>query len=214
MRAYATSVGPIGVHAANAHRALSSAHRPIGGTINDNEPSLFASLWRFKWYIVAAGILAAVAGYGLSMLQDELYQSEGQLLLNDPGSSGGVASEIGIVLDPGRYVRNQAEIIESPQVAAQASELLGGDPSASAIPAQPRRRPTTTSTQSGFARHNPPASWPQPSSTPSRLPTRMSSRKAFQRGSTARSRRSSSRSSTSSRESQRSMPNSPPNRAT
>ncbi len=107
--------------------------RPIGGTINDNEPSLFASLWRFKWYIVAAGILAAVAGYGLSMLQDELYQSEGQLLLNDPGSSGGVASEIGIVLDPGRYVRNQAEIIQSPQVAAQASELLGGDPSTSAI---------------------------------------------------------------------------------
>ena len=135
MRAYANSVGPIGVHATNAHRVLSSAYRPIGGTINDNEPSLFASLWRFKWYIVAAGILAAVAGYGLSMLQDELYQSEGQLLLNDPGSSGGVASEIGIVLDPGRYVRNQAEIIQSPQVAAQASELLGGDPSTSAIQA-------------------------------------------------------------------------------
>ena len=43
-------------------------------------------------------------------------------------SSGGVAGEIGIVLDPGRYVRNQAEIIQSPQVAARASELLGGEP--------------------------------------------------------------------------------------
>ncbi len=103
-----------------------------GPTI-DNEPSLFASLWRFKWYIVAAGILAAVVGYGLSTLQEELYQAQGQLLLNDPRTSGGVAAEIGIVLDPGRYVRNQEEIIESPQVAARASEILGGTPSAGDI---------------------------------------------------------------------------------
>ena len=101
--------------------------------MNDYEPSLFASLWRFKWYILAAGILAAAIGYGVSMLQGELYEAEGQLILNDPRTSGGVAAEIGIVLDPSRYVRNQAEIIESPQVAARASELLGGDPSASAI---------------------------------------------------------------------------------
>ena len=161
---------------------LSSAYRPIGGTINDDEPSLFASLWRFKWYIIAAGILAAVAGYGVSMLQDELYQSEGQLLLNDPGSSGGVASEIGIVLDPGRYVRNQAEIIESPQVAARASRA-------------PRRRSEHVCDpglhvgivgrrhRRNLARSlKPPASWPQPSSTPSRLPTRRWSKRASQRG--------------------------------
>lgn len=67
------------------------------------------------------------------MLQSEIYQAEGKLLLNDPRTSGGVAAEIGIVLDPNRYVRNQAELVESPQVAAQASTLLGGDPSAPAI---------------------------------------------------------------------------------
>lgn len=62
------------------------------------------------------------------MLQDELYEAEGQLLLNDPRTSGGVAAEIGIVLDPSRYVRNQAQVLESPQVAVRASELPGGDP--------------------------------------------------------------------------------------
>ena len=67
------------------------------------------------------------------MLQDELYEAEGQLLLNDPRTSGGIAAEIGIVLDPNRYVRNQAEVMESPQVAARASELLGGSPSPQAI---------------------------------------------------------------------------------
>jgi len=47
------------------------------------------------------------------------------VLLNDPRSSGGIANEIGLVLDPRRYVRNQAEIIESPQVAQRAAEKLG-----------------------------------------------------------------------------------------
>jgi len=88
------------------------------------EPSLFASLWRFKWYIVAAAVLAAVIGYSVSMLQPTLYQATGQLLLNDPRSSGGAADDLGLYIDPGRYVRNQAEIIESPQVATRASEIL------------------------------------------------------------------------------------------
>ena len=46
------------------------------------------------------------------------------MLLNDPRTSGGIANEIGLVLDPGRYVRNQAKIMESPQVAQRASEIL------------------------------------------------------------------------------------------
>ena len=89
------------------------------------------------------------------MLQEELYQAEGQVLLNDPRTSGGVAAEIGIVLDPGRYVRNQAEVLESPQVAARASELLGGQPtpteiqdSTSATPASDLDALTVRSTQS------------------------------------------------------------------
>ncbi len=129
-----TPLGTASYHAAS--------NRP-GGIIDDNEPSLFASLWRFKWYIITAGILAAVVGYGLSMLQDELYEAQGELLLNDPRTSGGVAAEIGIVLDPSRYVRNQAEVFESPQVAARASEILGGNPSPSAIQGSTSATPAT-----------------------------------------------------------------------
>ena len=104
-------------------------HGPInstGAVINDHEPGLFASLWRFKWYILAAGVLAAALGFGLSLFQSTLYQASGQVLLNDPRSSGGVAAELGLYIDPGRYVRNQAEIFESPQVAIRAAEILEG----------------------------------------------------------------------------------------
>jgi len=92
----------------------------------ETEPSLFASLWRFKWYIAAAAVLAAVVGFGVSMLQPTLYQATGQVLLNDPRSSGGAAADLGLYIDPGRYVRNQAEVFESPQVATRASEILDG----------------------------------------------------------------------------------------
>jgi Mrp family chromosome partitioning ATPase/capsular polysaccharide biosynthesis protein len=94
--------------------------------ISETEPSLLASLCRFKWYIAAAAVLAATVGFGVSMLQSTVYEAQGELLLNDPRTSGGVAEEIGIVLDPGRYVRNQAQVIESPQVATRASEILEG----------------------------------------------------------------------------------------
>ncbi len=62
--------------------------------------------------------------YGLSFLQPTVYEAEGTLLLNDPRSSGGIASDIGLVLDPSRYVRNQAQVLESPQVAERAATLL------------------------------------------------------------------------------------------
>jgi len=90
-------------------------------------------MWRYKLYIIAAALLAAGAGYGLSLLQSTLYQAEGTVLLNDPRSSGGIASEIGLVLDPGRYVRNQAEVMESPQVAQRASDILDNGTTATDI---------------------------------------------------------------------------------
>ncbi len=99
----------------------------------ETEPSLFASLWRFKWYIVAAALLAALIGYGVSMMQTTIYQATGQVLLNDPRSSGGAAADFGFYIDPGRYVRNQAEVFESPQVATRASEILDGALSTSEV---------------------------------------------------------------------------------
>jgi Mrp family chromosome partitioning ATPase/capsular polysaccharide biosynthesis protein len=48
------------------------------------------------------------------------------VLLNDPRSSGGIASEIGLVLDPDRFVRNQAKVMESPQVAQRTADNIDG----------------------------------------------------------------------------------------
>lgn len=60
------------------------------------------------------------------MLRPTLYQATGQVLLNDPRSSGGAAADFGLYINSGRYVRNQAEVFESPQVATRASEILEG----------------------------------------------------------------------------------------
>jgi tyrosine-protein kinase Etk/Wzc len=88
-------------------------------------------------------LLAAVVGYGLSSLQTPLYQSSGTILLSDPRSTGDLASELSVFFDPGRYVRNQSAVIESPVVAERASEILRGTPSAEdivgAISAEPEQ---------------------------------------------------------------------------
>jgi capsular polysaccharide biosynthesis protein len=78
-------------------------------------------------------LLAAVVGYGLSSLQTPLYQSSGTILLSDPRSTGDLASELSVFFDPGRYVRNQSAVIESPVVAERASTILGGTPTADDI---------------------------------------------------------------------------------
>jgi len=94
-------------------------------------------------HIAAVAVLAAIVGGGLSLLQTTLYEAEGQVLLDDPRSSGGVADEIGLVLDPGRYVRNQAEVMESPQVVARASELMGGSPDTKEVQESTTATPAT-----------------------------------------------------------------------
>ncbi len=76
--------------------------------------------------IVVVVVLSAGVAYGLSLMQPTLYAAEGDVLLSDPRTSGGIAEEIGFVLDPSRYVRNQEDVMSSPKVAEQASSLLDG----------------------------------------------------------------------------------------
>jgi Mrp family chromosome partitioning ATPase/uncharacterized protein involved in exopolysaccharide biosynthesis len=95
----------------------------------ENGSTLVEALWRRKFLVLAMAVLAAAAGYGLSLMQSTLYQADGKLLMNDPRTSGVFADELGLRLDPSRYVRNQAEVIESTQVAVRASEIMGGSPS-------------------------------------------------------------------------------------
>lgn len=105
---------------------------PGVGTI-ETQPSLFEALWRYKYIVAGAAIVAAIVAYGISLTQATVYQATGDVLLNDPRSSGGLSDEIGLVLDPGRYTRNQAKVMESPQVAQGASDILGGDPTTAQI---------------------------------------------------------------------------------
>lgn len=87
---------------------------------------ILALLWKHKLLIVFVVALSVGAAYGLSMMQPTVYEAEGDVLLSDPRTSGGLAEDIGLVLDPSRYVRNQQDVMSSSQVAEQASILLDG----------------------------------------------------------------------------------------
>ncbi len=96
---------------------------------NGTRPStgVLGLLWKHKVLIAIVVVLSTGAAYGLSQMQPTIYAAEGDVLLSDPRTSGGIAEDIGLVLDPSRYVRNQADVMSSPQVAEQASILLGGE---------------------------------------------------------------------------------------
>lgn len=87
-------------------------------------PDLLESVWRYRWLVAAATVLAGLAGFAASFLQTTLYEAEARLLLDDPGSTS--VFEDRAVQTGDRYVRNQAEAANSPQVMVRASELLEG----------------------------------------------------------------------------------------
>lgn len=89
-------------------------------------PGLIESAWRFKWLIVAATVVAMLAGYGASLLQPTMYEAEARLLLTDPRTAGVFQDSQRISIDPSRYVRNQAQYVESRAVAVKTIELLDG----------------------------------------------------------------------------------------
>lgn len=86
-------------------------------------PSLFEALWRFRLLVVIVVLAAGGAGYGLSFLQSTTYQAEARMILADPRIAG-VFDDGASITDLSRYVRNQAEFLESATVASRAIELL------------------------------------------------------------------------------------------
>ena len=76
---------------------------------------------------------AAVAAYLISSTQGAVFAAEGQVLISDPRGSAAITDPFTAYIDRGRYVRNQAEVFKSRPVAARASEILGGDPTANEI---------------------------------------------------------------------------------
>ena len=89
-------------------------------------PSLLESVWRFRRLVVITVLAAAAAGFGLSFLQSTMYEGSTLLILSDPRNSGVFRDTNSLVIDPSRYVRNQAERMISTAVLTEAIELEGG----------------------------------------------------------------------------------------
>ena len=83
---------------------------------------LGAALWRFRWLIAVATVLAGVAGYYLSSMQPNTWSAQSSLVLatsenfNPLGGSGAVA--------PARFIANQMSIIQSEPVLGRAVAIL------------------------------------------------------------------------------------------
>jgi Mrp family chromosome partitioning ATPase len=82
-------------------------------------------LWRHRLLIAAVTIVTAAAAFGLSHLQAKQYEATAQMILADPGSSS-IFDSSGLVVDPTRHVRTQAEVATSGPVLTRASRMLDG----------------------------------------------------------------------------------------
>ncbi|HZD23663.1 MAG TPA: AAA family ATPase [Acidimicrobiia bacterium] len=87
-------------------------------------PGLLESLWRFRRLVVITVVVAAVAGYGLSMLLPTQYEAEAELILTDPSSTSAF-QDVTAGRDLSRYVRNEATYMASSEVLGRAAATLG-----------------------------------------------------------------------------------------
>ncbi len=99
----------------------------------ESGPGLLEALTRFRWLVVSAGAGAAIVVFGLSSLQAASYDAEATMLLSDPRTSAVFDPSSSSISDRPRYVRNQADFVESAAVAVRAAEINGGETSATDI---------------------------------------------------------------------------------
>jgi len=89
-------------------------------------PSLLSVFWRHRILVVAVTLIFGLAGWGVSHLQPTMYTAQASLLLNDPRSSSVFDERRQTVLDPARYVRNQAEYMTSTAVLSRVAAEMDG----------------------------------------------------------------------------------------
>ena len=114
------------IEAASNNRWQAEAGEPL-----DDRPGLVASLLRYRWILVTATLLGAVAGYGISQRASVRYQANAVLILADPGGPSvlGGATSLGST-DRQVYLARQADIMTTSDVLERALELLGSRQSA------------------------------------------------------------------------------------
>ena len=87
-------------------------------------PGIVESAWRYRWLMTASVVVGALLGYLIGIQQPTIYQAQARILLTNPASAGIGEAAQGGNADSARYVRNQAEQIESDPVLERALELL------------------------------------------------------------------------------------------
>jgi hypothetical protein len=85
-------------------------------------PGLIESILSFKWLVVAAVLLGGALGFGWASRQPVLYEGVGRMFLRGTSSLGqDQANDV----DPARNVRNQAQLLASPDILEGAARLSG-----------------------------------------------------------------------------------------
>ena len=95
-------------------------------------PSLTASMWRYRWMVLAVAVTAGLAGFFLSQIQTPMYQATARMFLATPGSAG-VFDRQGTALGIDRYLPQQAARATSLPVLTSAAEGLGDDVTANEL---------------------------------------------------------------------------------
>lgn len=87
-------------------------------------PSITASIWRYKWMVLASAVVVGLAGFVLSSLQSDEYEASARLTLTSPGTTVVFDRQAFVPLE--RYLPQQAQRVTSPEVLTAAAESLGG----------------------------------------------------------------------------------------
>jgi Mrp family chromosome partitioning ATPase len=86
-------------------------------------PSIVESIWRWRYGVLAAVLVAGAIGFVLSSRQDPVYESSSTLYLTNPATSG-IFQQSRMNLE--QYLPQQTERLQSSRVLAAAAESLGG----------------------------------------------------------------------------------------
>jgi uncharacterized protein involved in exopolysaccharide biosynthesis len=109
---------------------MSTFHRQVRG--RDVVGRLLQSAWRYKGLIAAAVLVGALLGFGWAARQPTLYEGVAGVVLAVPDSTA-PPGEAPPHVDPGQYLRQQAQLIRSAAVLERAVKLSGSRISAETL---------------------------------------------------------------------------------
>lgn len=97
-------------------------------------PSITASIWRYKWMVLASAVVVGFAGFVLSSLQADEYEASTRLFLTSPGTTVVFDRQTFVPLE--RYLPQQAQRVTSPEILTAAAESLDDGADARALAGQ------------------------------------------------------------------------------